>query len=229
MRITNLNIYPDKTAFKKTLSESSDAQAVEITIPGAVSLGLKCVDGVVLGNERRFIWGYTALVKNVKKIFKLTDRIALSVAGLISDMQMLAKIMRAQANLYELDHGAPITVKALAKLLSNYLYQRKLMPLYTQVIIAGVDDDGPGLYTLDPIGSFIPDDYAAAGSSTTLAISILESEYKKDITVKEAKALVEKAIINSIKRDATTGEIMDVMTITKDGISEYSKDISEVV
>src|SRR5512147_744204 len=86
------------------------AQEVQIVIPGAVSIGIKCKDGIVLANERRSIWGYTVISKSVKKVFRVTDRIGFTIGGLISDMQMLTKIMRANANLYELDKETPIKV-----------------------------------------------------------------------------------------------------------------------
>ncbi|NMC06153.1 MAG: proteasome subunit beta [Candidatus Lokiarchaeota archaeon] len=201
------------------------AQEVQIVIPGAVSIGIKCTDGIVLANERQSIWGYTVISKSVKKVFRITDRIGFTIGGLISDMQMLTKIMRANANLYELDKEMPMKVKSLTKLLANFLYQRKMAPFYTQIIVGGVDDDGPQLYTLDPVGSVIPDEFAAVGSSTTMAISILEAEYRPEITVEKAKLLAENAIVNSIKRDATVGGGIDMLVITKSGSTGLSKDL----
>ncbi len=208
------------------VQDTPKAQEVQIVIPGAVSIGIKCADGIVLANERRSIWGYTVVSESVKKVFRITDRIGFTIGGLISDMQMLTKIMRANANLYELDKETPIKVKSLTKLLANFLYQRKMAPFYTQVIVGGVDGDGPQLYTLDPVGSLIPDDFAAVGSSTTLAISILEAEYSPSITVEKAKVLAEKAIVNSIKRDATVGGGIDMLIITKSGSTGLSKDLA---
>jgi proteasome beta subunit len=210
----------------RPIQDTPKAQEVQIVIPGAASIGIKCTDGIVLANERRSIWGYTIISKSVKKVFRITDRIGFTIGGLISDMQMLTKIMRANANLYELDKEAPMKVRSLTKLLANFLYQRKMAPFYTQVIVGGVDGDGPQLYTLDPVGSLIPDDFAAVGSSTTMAISILEAEYFPEITVEKAKALAEKAIVNSIKRDATVGDGIDMLIITKAGSTGLSKDLT---
>ncbi|MBN2152999.1 MAG: proteasome subunit beta [Candidatus Lokiarchaeota archaeon] len=210
----------------RPVSDAPKAQEVQIVIPGAVSIGIKCADGIVLANERRSIWGYTVISESVKKVFRITEQIGLTIGGLISDMQMLTKILRANANLYELDKEVPMKVKSLTKLLANFLYQRKMAPFYTQIIVGGVDGDGPQLFTLDPIGSLIPDDFAAVGSSTTLAISILEAEYSPSITVEKAKALAEKAIVNSIKRDATVGGGIDMLIITKAGSAGLSKDLA---
>jgi proteasome beta subunit len=200
----------------------------QLMVPGAVGVAVKCKDGVVLGNDRRATWGYTVTNKSTKKVFQLTNYIGIAAYGLIGDFQMLTKIMKAQANLYKLDARERITTKSMGKLLSNYLYSRKMYPLYTNLIVAGMDKDGPKLYTLDAIGSLIPEDYGTAGTGMMLSMGILEAEYDSEMTVAQGEELVEKAIRNSIKRDAMSGNGIDILTITKDGASEKFIEIEEL-
>ncbi|MHA1296754.1 MAG: proteasome subunit beta [Promethearchaeota archaeon] len=199
-----------------------------IMIPGAAAVAVKCKDGVVLGNDRRATWGYTVTNKSTKKLFKITERIGLAAYGLIGDFQILVKILQAQAKLYELDASARISVRSVAKLVSNYLYSRKLMPLYTNLIIAGMDETGPQLFTLDALGSLIPEDYGATGTGMLLAMGILEAEYNPELTVAEGAKLVEKAIRNAIKRDAMSGNGIDILIITDKGIEEKFIEIKEL-
>ncbi|MFX0040204.1 MAG: proteasome subunit beta [Promethearchaeota archaeon] len=200
----------------------------EIMVPGAVGVAIKCKDGVVLGNDRRATWGYTITNKSTQKVFKITDYIGLTCYGLIGDFQILVRILRAQANLYELEAGERISTKSMGKMVSNYLYSRKMAPLYTNLVIAGMDKDGPKLYTLDALGSLMEDDYGTAGTGMLLSIGILEAEYKKDMTITAGEKLVEKAIRNSISRDAMTGNGIDLLTITKDGAKEKYFEIKEL-
>ena len=200
----------------------------EISVPGATGVAIKCKDGVVLGNDNRATWGYTVSSKNTKKVFKITETIGLTAYGLVGDFQMLVKILRAQANLYELDSGTNITTKSMGKMVSNYLYSRKMFPLYTNLVIAGMDETGPELYTLDAIGSLIPEDYGTTGTGMLLSIGILEADYKPDMTVAQGEKLVEKAIRNTIKRDAMSGNGVDLLTITKSGSKERHIDIKEL-
>jgi proteasome beta subunit len=200
----------------------------QLMVPGAVGVAVKCKDGVVLGNDRRATWGYTVTNKSTKKVFNLTKYIGIAAYGLIGDFQMLTKIMKAQANLYKLDARERITTKSMGKLLSNYLYSRKMYPLYTNLIVAGMDKDGPKLYTLDAIGSLMPDDYGTAGTGMMLSLGILEAEYDSEMTVAQGEELVEKAIRNSIKRDAMSGNGIDILTITKDGATEKFIEIEEL-
>jgi len=200
----------------------------EIMVPGACGVAIKCKDGVVLGNDNRATWGYTVTNKSTKKVFKITENIGLAAYGLIGDFQMLVKILRAQANLYELDSGSKITTKSMGKMVSNYLYSRKMFPLYTNLVIAGMDEDGPKLYTLDAIGSLIPEDYGTTGTGMLLSIGILEADYKPDMAVAQGEKLVEKAITSSIKRDAMSGNGIDILTITKSGPKEKFIEIKEL-
>jgi proteasome beta subunit len=97
-----------------------------------------------------------------------------------------------------------------------------MMPLITQTIVAGLDDEGPSLWVLDVLGSVLPDDYAVVGSGTEIAIGVLEEGYKKEMKVKEAKELVTRAIKSAISRDIMSGDGIDFLIITKEGVTEES-------
>lgn len=193
--------------------------AQQIWIPGAAAVAIRCKDGIVLGNDTRSTWGYAINGKNVAKVFPLTKdkRIAMSCYGLIGDFQALARIMQAQANIYELKEGYKISVKAMAKMVANYLYQRKMAPLLTNIVIAGIDQDGPKVYTTDAIGSLMEDDYGVAGSSSFYAVGILEAEWKP-MSTKKGVELMKKVIRNATKRDVMAGNAMDIMSITMDKV-----------
>ena len=103
-----------------------------------------------------------------------------------------------------------------------------MAPLYTNLVVAGMDDDGPKLYTLDALGSLMEDDYGTVGTGMLMSIGILEAEYKPDMTIAAGEKLVEKAIRNSIKRDAMSGNGIDLLTITKDGAKEKYFEIKEL-
>src|SRR5665647_2095518 len=195
-------------------------------IPGATTVGVVFSDGVVLAAEKRVTYGYFVMSKGGKKVFKVTDRIGVACAGLIGDMQILAKEMEAQANLYSMDVGRQINVRSASKLMANVLFNRRYAPLFTQTIVGGLDEEGPSLYVLDVLGSLIPDKYAAVGSGTELAIGVIEEGYKDTLKVKEAKELVTRAIKSAISRDSMSGDGIDFLIITKEGITEESIKLS---
>ncbi len=200
----------------------------QISVPGATAVGIKCKDGVVLGNDRRATWGYTVTNKTTQKLFKITDNVGMAAYGLIGDFQFVSRVLKAQATLYELDANDKISTKSVAKMLSNMLYSRKMAPLYTNLIIGGVDKEGPQVYTLDGLGSVIPEEFGATGTGMLLSMGILEADYKPDMSIEDGVKLVEKAIRNSIKRDAMSGNGIDLLIITKEGTEEKRIEIKEL-
>ena len=188
--------------------------------PGATTVGVVCKDGVVLASEKRVSYGYTVLSKAGKKVFRVTDNIGAACAGLVSDMQIMVREVGAYAKIFELDHGRPISVRSTAKMVANMLFRRRLMPYLTHTIIGGIDEDGACIYVLDALGSVLPDKYATVGSGAGIAVGVLESEYKDDLTVDEGKELVVKAVKSAVARDVASGDGIDLLTITKDGVEE---------
>jgi proteasome beta subunit len=207
----------------QTTSQSqTQAQGGMSWIPGATTVGVVCKDGVILASEKRVTYGSFISSKGGKKVFKITDKIGAACAGLVSDMQVLVRDVEANANLFSMDVGRKISVRAAAKLMSNILFNRRMAPLITQTIVGGLDDEGPSLWVLDVLGSVLPDEYAVVGSGTEIAIAVIEESYRKDITVAEAKELVTRAIKSAISRDAMSGDGIDFLTITKKGLAEES-------
>jgi proteasome beta subunit len=202
--------------------EKQGQQSEYLWIPGATTIGVVCKDGVILASEKRVSYGYLVVSKGGKKVFKITDHIGAACAGLVSDMQILVREVEAYANLFTLDVSRPISVRSAAKLMSNLLFERRLAPLITQTIVSGVDEEGASLYVLDVLGSVIPDKYAVVGSGTEIAMGVLEEGYREDLTMEEAKDLVARSIKSAISRDIMSGDGIDFLLITKEGISEES-------
>ena len=191
-------------------------------IPGATTIGVVCADGVILASEKRVTYGNFVMSKGGKKVFKITTQIGAACAGLVGDMQILTREVEAQANLFSMDVGRRISVRATAKLMANILFNRRYAPLITQTIVGGLDEEGSSLYVLDVLGSLIPDKYAVVGSGTEIAMGVLEEGYREGITIEEAKTLVTRAIKSAISRDAMSGDGIDFLIITKEGIAEES-------
>ena len=202
--------------------EKQAQQSQYLWVPGATTVGVVCQNGVILASEKRVSYGYLVVSKGGKKVFEITDHIGAACAGLVSDMQILVREVEAYGNLFGLDVGRSISVRAAAKLMSNLLFGRRLAPLITQTIVGGIDEEEASLYVLDILGSVIPDKYAVVGSGTEIAMGVIEEGYKEDLTMEEAKDLVVRAIKSAISRDIMSGDGIDFLLITKDGTREES-------
>lgn len=195
-------------------------------MPGATTVGIVYKDGVVLASERRYSYGTFVMSKSAKKIFKITDYVGVACAGIIGDMQVLSREALAYMNIYRYERGRQATVKNAAKLMVNLLSSRRMFPYLAQTIIGGVDDGKPDLYVLDPIGSVLSDKFAAVGTGAEVAMGVLEAEYKEGMSIEEARPVVMRALKSAVARDISSGDGVDLMIITHDGIKEESETLA---
>ncbi len=190
-------------------------------MPGAPAVGITYQDGIVLAAEKRISYGNFVVNKNTKKIFTITDQVASACAGMVADMQVLTRQVGALAKIRKLETRRDMATNSVAKLMSVIMFERRYFPLLTQVIVGGVQTT-PEIYTLDPLGSLLPDNYAAVGTGAEMALGIMDAEYKKNMSEDTSKKLAIKAVKSSIQRDSASGDGIDVLTITKKGIEEES-------
>lgn len=190
-------------------------------MPGATAVGVTFDKGVVLASEKRIALGTYIVSKGTKKTFRITDHVGAACAGMVADMQILIRQIESLAKIKALETRRPMPPNSIAKLISVMLFERRYFPLLTQVIIGGVDDK-PAIYTLDPLGSLLSDDFAVAGTGSEMAVGVIEASYKPNMNEKEAKELAVKAIRSAISRDAASGDGVDMLVITKDGSKEES-------
>lgn len=193
-------------------------QGFPYPFPGGTTVGIKGKDSVALASEKRVTFGHYVVSKSARKVFKVTDTVGAASAGMISDMQVLIRDASAVARLYSLEQGSRPTVRTVAKILSNYLFSSKLFPYYVDTIVGGVDVEGPHIIVLDPLGSLIEDDYAVVGSGAEVAIGVVESNYSPNMGPKEIYDLAVKSVRSSISRDAASGNGIDIMVLTGEGV-----------
>ena len=191
---------------------------------GTTTLGMVCKEGVVIATEQRATMGTLIAHKATKKLYKIDDHLALATAGLVGDLQTLARYLNAEANLYRLKRDAKIPVKSAATLMANILNQRKFAPYYVQLILGGFDDTGGYVYSLDAAGGAIPDKYTSAGSGSPYVYGVLEDTYKDNLSIDEGVNIAIRAITAAMNRDSASGGMISIAVITKDGYKEISNE-----
>lgn len=180
---------------------------------GTSTIGITFDGGVVVGADHRATMGHFIANKSVQKLFKISENVALTTAGLVGHAQSLSRTLTAELRLYELKRNTPMTVRGAATLTANILVGR---PHYVQLLIVGTDEDGPSVYSIDSAGGSIPDAYCATGSGSPYMYGVLEDQYKHGMTQNQALKVAAKALLASAQRDAASGNGMDLAVITKD-------------
>jgi proteasome beta subunit len=178
---------------------------------GTTTIGITAGDSVVLATEQRASMGNLVASKTAKKVYQVTDNAALTISGGVGDGQNLAKTLKVEANLYEMRRGKPMTMTGLASMAGNVLrsYLFRVVP-----ILGGVDDEGAHVFSLDPAGGVMEEEYVSTGSGSVIAYGVLEDGYGSDITVDEAQRLAVRSLESAMERDTASGNGIILATVT---------------
>jgi proteasome beta subunit len=161
--------------------------------------------------------------KHGKKVYKIDEHLAMTIAGTVADAQRVVDILTVNAQLYRINIGRPMPVSAVARVAANMLFSARYMPLQTQVLIGGVDDTGSHIFNLDLFGSLTEEKCVSTGSGSPVAYGVLEDKYKEGAFVGEMLPVVAKALDAAIKRNAGTGDGFNVSVIDEKGYRELSE------
>ncbi|MHA1299255.1 MAG: proteasome subunit beta [Candidatus Helarchaeota archaeon] len=186
---------------------------------GTTTMGVICIDGVVLATESQATAGYYIASKTANKLFKVTNHIGMTISGGVADCQQLIRTLTALAKLRMIEKNiGSLKVRSVVQLAAAILFQNRLFPYISMLVCGGMDDEGPHLYSLDPFGSILEEKtYAATGSGSVVGIGVLENRYKPNLTIDEGIELVKAAISAARKRDTASGGDFQIAIITKDG------------
>ena len=199
----------------------------KLVLKGTTTIGVVCKDGVILASDTRVTMGSYIAHKHGKKIYKIDDHLAMTISGTVADAQRTVDILTAQAQLYRLEKDRPIPVSSAARLIANLLFSARYAPLVTQVLIGGVDDTGPHVFSLDPLGSLTEEKCVATGSGSPIAYGVLEDRYKEEVSVKELLPVIVKAVDSAMKRDVASGDSFNVAIVNEMGYRELTKEEKE--
>ncbi|MBE43875.1 MAG: proteasome endopeptidase complex, archaeal, beta subunit [Thaumarchaeota archaeon] len=195
------------------------------TLHGTTTVGIKCSDGTVLATDTRATAGFLYIAhRHVKKIQKIDNHIAMTIAGGVAEAQNVGDILRYHANIYKLQNRIPMPLKSCARLASNMFFsQRYPVPYMVEILVGGHDQEGPIIYNVDLFGSLNKEKFMATGSGSPVAYGILESEYKEGMSVEDGSKVAARAIAAAIRRNAGTGDGIDVAIIDTNGYRELSR------
>ena len=192
---------------------------------GTTTVGVIADGAVVLGADRKATMGYLVSSKDMPKILRIDDRLAMTTAGMVGDCQALAKYIKAELRLYSMNEGATPSIKSAASLLSNMLYSRRFYPYMVQLVVGGYDSK-PRLYSLDAAGGLADEkEYFSTGSGSVMAFGVLEDSFRPGMSVEEVKKLVARAVRAATKRDiASGGNGISLVVIDSRSYKEISDD-----
>lgn len=198
--------------------------ASQLVLKGTTTIGVVCEDGVILASDTRVTMGFYIAHKFGKKVYKIDDHIGMTIAGTVADAQRVVDILTANAQLYKINMNRPMPIKSAARLIANLLFSVRYVPLATQVLIGGIDETGPHVFSLDPFGSLNEEKFVSTGSGSPIAYGVLEDKYEENKSIKELLPIIVKAVNAAMKRDVASGNSYNIIVIDKKGYKELTEE-----
>lgn len=195
----------------------------KLVLKGTTTIGIVCKNGVVLASDTRVTMGSYVAHKRGKKIYRIADHLAMTISGSVADAQRTVDVLTANAQLYKLNIGRPMPISSAARLIANLLFSSRYAPLIAQVLIGGVDDTGPHVFSLDPFGSLTEEKCVATGSGSPIAYGVLEDKFKEDMSAEQILPVIVKAVGSAMKRDAASGDSFNIAVIDEKGYRELTE------
>ncbi|PSQ44165.1 proteasome endopeptidase complex, archaeal, beta subunit [Halobacteriales archaeon SW_7_68_16] len=200
-----------------------------VSSTGTTTIGITTSEGVVIATDMRAsLAGRFVSNKDVQKVEQIHPTAALTLVGSVGGAQSFISSLRAEANLYEARRGEPMTMQGLSNLAGNFARGGPFFAI--NPILGGVDEDGHHVYSIDPAGGVMADDYTVTGSGMQLAYGTLEQEYEDDLSNEEAMTVAARGIMSAVERDTGSGNGIFLAEVTADGVDIHGHtDFDEVL
>ncbi|WP_340099775.1 archaeal proteasome endopeptidase complex subunit beta [Salinibaculum salinum] len=208
---------------------SGDRDEESVNKTGTTTIGISTAEGVIIATDMRAsLGGRFVSNKNVQKVEQIHPTAALTLVGSVGGAQSFIRTLRAEVNLYEARRGADMSMQALSTLAGNFARGGPFLAI--NPILGGIDDDGSHVYSIDPAGGVMEDDYTITGSGLTVAYGTLEDRYEEDMTNEEAQHAAAAGIKAAAERDTGSGNGIYIAEVTEEGvdISDYALDEFDV-
>ena len=211
------------------LPDVSEKDAEKVNTTGTTTIGIATSEGVVIATDMRAsLGGRFVSNKDVQKVEQIHPTAALTLVGSVGGAQSFIRSLRAEVNLYEARRGEDMNIEALATLAGNFARGGPFFAI--NPILGGVDDDGYHVFSIDPAGGVMGDDYTVTGSGLTVAYGTLEREYEDDMTNEEAKQVAASGVKAAVERDTGSGNGVYLAEVTEEGVDIAGhKDFDEVL
>ncbi|GAB3685566.1 archaeal proteasome endopeptidase complex subunit beta [Salinarchaeum chitinilyticum] len=210
-------------------ADAADLDDDTVNKTGTTTVGITTEDGVVVATDKRAsLGGRFVSNKNVQKVEQIHPTAALTLVGSVGGAQSLIRTLRAETSLYGTRRGEDLSIGALATMAGNVLRGGPFA--HTHPILGGVDEDGSHVYSIDPAGGVMDDEYVVTGSGMQLAYGAIEGSYDPEMSMDDAVELAAKAIHSATERDTGSGNGIFVARITADGVDiEDYDDVAELL
>jgi len=199
--------------------------AIEAIKLGSTAIGIQTSEGVILAVEKR-ITSPLMEPTSIEKIVEIDSHIACAFSGLTADSKTLIDRARVESQNHWFTYDEKMQVESVAQAVSNLAIAfgdsdgddigMMSRPFGVAILYAGIDENGPQLFHMDPSGTYLQFDAKAIGSGSEGAQQSLQEQYHKSITLKEATKTA-FTILKQVMEEKLNETNVEAARVTKEG------------
>ena len=159
---------------------------------GSSSIGIVCTDGVFIIADRRSE-DKLIVQESANKIYEIDSHIITSIAGIIADARILIERAQVLSQQHKVTYDSPIEPELIIKEISNTKQQFTqyggARPFGASLMIAGVNQKKPELFTSDITGNYYSYHANAIGENDERIKERLRESYNPDLNIKRGVKL----------------------------------------
>jgi len=199
--------------------------AIEAIKHGSTAIGIATSEGCVLACEKR-LTSVLMEPRSIEKILEVDDHMGAAMSGLTADARTLIDRARVECQNHRFTYNEEMSVESTTQALCDVALRFSeegdddgdegdalSRPFGVALLLAGMGDDGPALYHMDPSGTYFRFDAKAIGSASEGAQSALQDEYNKSLTLVEAETLAMK-VLKQVMEEKLTSTNVEIAAVS---------------
>ncbi|KAK7101223.1 proteasome subunit beta type-2-like [Littorina saxatilis] len=185
-------------------------------------IGIQGKDFILLASDSVSARSIVKMKSDHDKMFELSDKLVMAVSGEPGDTVQFSEYISKNIQLYKMRNGYELSANAAANFTRRNMADalRSQRPKHVNMLIAGIDEDGPALFFLDYLASMIKVPFAVHGYGGMFTLSIMDRHYKKDMTRDEAMALLKMCLTEIQKRFLVDNPQFKVRVVGTNGVED---------
>ncbi|TMW62228.1 hypothetical protein Poli38472_009721 [Pythium oligandrum] len=187
--------------------------AAIIAMVGKDCIGIAC-------DTRIGLQGQT-VATDFQKVFRVTDKTFIGLAGLATDVQSVSQLLKFKINMYKMNEEREIKPKTLSAMVSSMMYEKRFGPWFVEPVIAGLTDDNkPFISSMDCLGcEMFTKDFVVAGTMEEALYGMCESLYRPNLEPDDLFETLSQCLLSACNRDAFSGWGATVHILTPKGVT----------
>ena len=202
---------------------------------GSASIGMVCSDGIFILADRR-VKDKLVVQQSANKIYEIDSHIIASAAGITSDARVLIERAQVLAQQHRITYDSPIEPELIIKEICNIKQQFTQFggarPFGVSMMLAGIKDKKPELYTSEATGNYFSYYANAIGENDEKIKEKLREKYRPESNIKKSVKIaleIFKEIqgknfnLDKFELVYIKNEEGQLKRVVKDGLDEFIK------